>query len=359
MYTRDWTFLVQVCEVSSKEQTFDFECVDAFLYSAETAQALQFALSTGLVDRLETSAVNLGDAAKLLALPTKGADLLLSFLTSANVVAQVDHQYTLSKHFKHALAYRDLLEAKLFLGSLASKDLTRHFRAWLNGQLPEQEESEIYSLFRYDLCKDITISNVQATQAWVGVTTALTRYEAMALIDTVDLGHSERLLDIGGNSGEFARRLCENGIAETATVADLPVVCEIGKMHLANTNQKNQVNFLPFDMRADAVPSGFGLISFKSVLHDWPDDHASSVLEKVAASLPIGGKMLIFERESLPSDATMPLGFENAFNRVFAPNYRSFDFYRTLVSNAGLTTQSDLQIWIDWPFRLLVAERQH
>ena len=63
-------------------------------------------------------------------------------------------------------------------------------------------------------------------------TTALTRYESGACIANHDFSPYERMLDVGGNSGEFALRVCQRHSRLRATVYDLPLVCDIGERHV-------------------------------------------------------------------------------------------------------------------------------
>ena len=48
-----------------------------------------------------------------------------------------------------------------------------------------------------------------------------------ALPDVVDLAGRRRMLDVGGNSGEFLLQVCRRNPELQGTVIDLPLVCDV------------------------------------------------------------------------------------------------------------------------------------
>lgn len=339
------------------DKTYDFLCVDDYLRSPVAARALQTAFGCGLIDRLSACALSLAEIAEKSAMASASAELLIDILTAEGVCAKAGGAISLSPGFLEALAYRDLLEAKLYLCALSHSDIYTHFSDWLDASMAAAGQSEVFSLFRYDRCLELTLENLQATSRWVNVTTALTRYESRAFIAETDFLQSKLMMDIGGNSGEFARRICEAGKAERACVIDLPVVCEIGKAHVADTPQARSIDFIPADMRQSDFPSGADLITFKSVLHDWPDEEAGALIDKAVKILPPGGRIAIFERRAHQKNDALPLDFSQSFNLVFAAYYRDPDFYTDTLKRNGLTLEIHKDIMLDWPFTLTIGRK--
>ena len=98
----------------------------------------------------------------------------------------------------------------------------RHFMA----------RSKMFQLFDYQRAMTVTPENIASTRRWVRMTTALTTHEAQALLERHDFSGDAQLLDVGGNSGEFAIRICAAYPQLNATILDLPVVCRIGEEHV-------------------------------------------------------------------------------------------------------------------------------
>ena len=123
-------------------------------------------------------------------------------------------------------------EAEKFAARVA--DDVRTLLPELVGDLPAfMEKSKTFDLFRYDRCLEATPDNVARTREWVRFTTALTRYEAQGFLALADLTKVRGVMDLGGNSGEFALRLCRANPQLNAVVFDLPVVAAIAVIEVA------------------------------------------------------------------------------------------------------------------------------
>ena len=76
------------------------------------------------------------------------------------------------------------------------------------------------------------------------ITTLLTRYEAAVCMDHHDFSQYRRMLDVGGNSGEFVLRICRRYPDISAAVFDLPLVCELGQEHVRGTAEADRISFV-------------------------------------------------------------------------------------------------------------------
>jgi hypothetical protein len=92
-------------------------------------------------------------------------------------------------------------------------------------------DARVFKFFDYRRALQDSEDNRVWTRRWMRITTALTACEAEACLTRHDFSPHRRLLDVGGNSGEFARRICAAHPGLTATILDLPVVCAIGRDH--------------------------------------------------------------------------------------------------------------------------------
>ncbi len=331
--------------------------VDALLAHGIAARAIDHALKGGVIDRLgERRLLEEAELAAELGSAPERIALLVSLLVSADVLCRKAGGLALSESFRRILPFRDLLEAKLGFLALASADLDEYFAAFIDAPDRFIAQSRTFELFRYDRCFELTPENLAATRRWVSYTSCLTRYEAGPCWDRIDLDGARRLLDLGGNSGEFAARACAKAPQLTATVADLPVVCAIGREMLAGRPELPRVSYLPLDMRFDALPAGHDLISFKSVLHDWPADEAFKLMARACAALPAGGQLLIYERARIPIE-DMAMSYAAAANLVFAPFFRDAGFYIEALGALGLREITAETVEIETPFHLITARK--
>ncbi len=324
--------------------------VNEFLRTEIEARALALAFSRGLIDAL---AQGRGD---LSGFSPQAGRLLAGILRTAGVVAAHQGRMQLSESFAAALTYRDLLEARLWFCNLVAPDVHQLFEQLLTDIPQFMARSKVFELFRYDRAVEVTQDNLAFTAQWVGYTTTLTKYEAPAALERLDLGGHGRLLDVGGNSGEFARQAVAAWPGLEAVVFDLPVVCALGRRHLAGSAEAGRVRFAPGDLRADALPGGQDVVSFKSVLHDWPDGEARAFLRKAFEALAPGGVLVIFERGEIEMEqAALP--YWMVANLVFLPFFRKAEIYLGWLAELGFADIEMTGVELEMPFHLIVARK--
>lgn len=329
----------------------DYLGVDAFLKDAVGARALATAFDLGLIDRLLGA-----DAGRARSGPdASGAALLHGMLRASGVLdANEEDAPRLSAAFQSALRYRDLMEAKLEFLELAGADFLELFTALVADPARFQRSARLFELFSYDRGHDETPENLAHAARWMRFTTALTRHESPVLLDALDLSASRRMLDVGGNSGEFALQACRRHPALRATVLDLPVVCALGERHVAKAGDGARVAFARVPRDGGAYPAAHDLVTFKSMLHDWPDAHAVTFLRRAHEALPEGGRVAILERSApVPGDfrwADLPLV-------LFFRSYRRPEDYRRMLAEAGFRGIQVRCVELDMPFLVMTATR--
>jgi SAM-dependent methyltransferase len=336
------------------KNNFDFLRVDSFLKTELAASALRAAFDMGLIDHLSDGPAHIDT------LPPHDIDaksLLLGMLVANLVVAADPVQIELTDAFQAVLPFRDLLEAKLAFTAIVAEDV-RNLLPQLLGDLPAfMAKSKTFELFRYDRCFEDTAENVAHARKWMRFTTALTRYEAQSFLTLADLTDVKCMMDLGGNSGEFALRLCRAYPQLTATVFDLPVVCAIGREHVDRAPEAGRITFQPGDMRRDALPRDLDLVTFKSVLHDWPEPDALRLLARARECVRIGGRLAIFERGRFTLPPEGPV-YSMLPNLVFFHFYRSPEFYFQALQNLGFADINIQAVELDMKFHLISGVRR-
>jgi SAM-dependent methyltransferase len=277
-------------------------------------------------------------------------------LRVGGVVEPGDDRAELTATFRLVLRYRDLLQAKLDFATLVAGDFLGGFTALIQDPRQFMAHARLFKLFDYQRCFDDSPESFEQTRRWMRFTTALTRYEAPVCLRHHDFSRHRRMLDVGGNSGEFALRACKENPALEATVLDLPLVCAIGRQHVRAEPEAERITFLPGDARAGPLPTGFDLITFKSMLHDWPDEDARSFLSRAAEALEPGGILLIFERG--PLEVRGPLPYGQLPMLLFFRSFRQPGFYTEHLAGLGLRDVAVQSVELESPF-FLVTARKH
>ncbi len=335
----------------------DYLRIDAFIEGVVEARSLATALETGLIDHLLGNGPSTAEEIeKCCAMDAAGASLLLGLLRLNNVTEEHGGRIMLSAAFIEALRYRDLLETKLEFAHFVLPDFTDLFTGLLAGPGGFVRSSRTFDLFSYGRAFEYSPENYTSTKRWVAITTRLTRYEAASCIRHYDFGPHRQMLDIGGNSGEFALRICKKYPWLRASVLDLPLVCDIGREHVAHEPETERITFIKGDAFTDPLPETFDLISFKSMLHDWPEKDALTLIGKAARALAPGGSLLIFERGRIAAPTQIP-PYSAIPILLFFRYFRDPSFYEEHLSGLGLHDIRVREIMLDTPFYLITARK--
>ena len=336
----------------------EYLCVDDFLKTMVDARALATAFDIRLIDFLsETGQSTLENLQQNIGCDQRGLNIVLELLTASSVIERSNGNIRLKARFVKALQYRDLMLAKLDFAQIAAHDFIEHFSRLVTAPLEFMQQAVMFRLFSYGRCFEATAENLELTRRWVRITTMLTRYEAAVCFKHHPLNDFKTMLDIGGNSGEFVLQACRRYPALEATVFDLPLVCEIGQAHVSGEPEGERIRFIKGNALEDRLPKGFDLVSFKSVLHDWPEVEARMFIEKAAAAVKPGGTLLIFERSPLEISKT-GLPYSLIPFLLFAHTFRTPELYQDCLAYLGFD-QINIQ-WMDLetPFFLVTAVKK-
>ncbi|KQV09074.1 methyltransferase [Devosia sp. Root105] len=332
-----------------------FRGIDAILASELGARALERALALGWIDLLADRVLEPRALPSAGELTPTGLALLLGQLKASGVVEGAS-SIGLTARFRQVLEARDLLEARLWFLLAIAKDVHERFALLLADPGAFVQQAEVFRLFDYSQALTTSPEHLAATARWVSYTTALTRYEGPLLSPMLGLDTARQLLDVGGNSGEFALHLVAIHPQLSATVVDLPAVCQLGALNIANRQGAERVTFAPRDIRAGRLPGPVDTVVFKSVLHDWPEDMAARFIGAAREALYPGGRLLIVERApELTLDQAMP--FSMLANLVFLPFFRPASAYAKLLEAQGFIVETVRNVVLDMPFQVIAARK--
>ncbi len=116
-----------------------------------------------------------------------------------------------------------------------------------------------------------------------------------ALVNAIDLGRFQHLVDLGGATGHLAIAACVRYPHLRATVFDLPQAVPLAKKITGVSSVANRLDVVAGDFFKDPLPEA-DLYSLGRILHDWSLDKIQLLLAKVFQSLPTGGGLLIAEK---------------------------------------------------------------
>lgn len=149
-----------------------------------------------------------------------------------------------------------------------------------------------------------------------------------SVVDALDLSGFERVADLGGGSGELARRIALSYPGATVILFDREDV-------LAMAPADPRVQLVAGDF-FESIPDAQAYF-LKFVLHDWDDARATRILGNCRDALPAEGRIFIVE-VVVPDETARSMAKTHDVNMLVLTGgrERTLDEYRSLLSAARL-----------------------
>ena len=137
--------------------------------------------------------------------------------------------------------------------------------------------------------------------------TGFSELEAAAIMAAYDFSSVRSLVDVGGGQAGLVAALLSRYPCLWAIVFDRAEPTQAGKL-FASPHIGSRGTFMQGDFFA-AVPEGGDLYLLKSVIHNWDDAAAASILRNCRKAIPREGRLLLVERVipsgNAPSEAKL------------------------------------------------------
>lgn len=118
---------------------------------------------------------------------------------------------------------------------------------------------------------------------------------AHRLAAALDLDDVQRMLDVGGGFGHFARVLCEASPDLHAVVLDRPEVVELARRDLAGGPFANRIELVGGDYHDTDFGDGYDLVLLANVLHQESARDAARLIRRAAGALAPGGHAAVLD----------------------------------------------------------------
>jgi SAM-dependent methyltransferase len=160
-----------------------------------------------------------------------------------------------------------------------------------------------------------------------------------ALLAAGCLPTSGTVVDVGGGAGALLAAMLEASPDLRGVLLDLPEV--VGRVPTGAQDALGDRLLLVAGDFFREVPAGADAYLLAHVLHDWPDDRATRILERVAAAMRPASHVLVVENVRPASGPSLVLAYLDVQMLTgFGGRERTLDQYRGLLLRAGLTLES-------------------
>jgi len=156
--------------------------------------------------------------------------------------------------------------------------------------------------------------------------------------DWTGVGH---VLDVGGGTGGFLTAIAKAAPHVRGTLLELATPAAGARRHFDANGLGDRLDVVEGDF-FDSLPIKADVITLSFVLLNWSDDDARRILRRCKDALEPGGRILVFERDDLASDASNPQ-FTLLDMRMLVflgGRLRTRDEWSLFAGSAGLTVES-------------------
>lgn len=166
---------------------------------------------------------------------------------------------------------------------------------------------------------------------------------AQVVVDTYPFSGHQRLVDLCGGPGTFAKVVARATPGLRARFVDVPAVIAYGRELLAKEPAElaDRVEAVAGDVFQGDLPRDADVFTMCRSAHDWDDDRIEALAGRIRSALPSGGKLLIIER-------MVPDRFEPAARALYlramyfliksrTARYRSKGEYHGMLTRAGFS----------------------
>jgi acetylserotonin N-methyltransferase len=159
-----------------------------------------------------------------------------------------------------------------------------------------------------------------------------------SVVAAFDLSKFRHMVDLGGATGHLVIAACERYPELRATVFDLPSVVPVAREYMQRSSAAARLDAVAGDFFTDALPAA-DLYSLGRILHDWSPEKIRILLDKIYATLPSGGALLIAERLLNDDKSGPPAAQLQSLNMLVCTEgkERTFPEYRAILEESGFT----------------------
>jgi ubiquinone/menaquinone biosynthesis C-methylase UbiE len=191
----------------------------------------------------------------------------------------------------------------------------------------------------------------RARESWLAFDHYYSELAFPAALPIVFADRPRRLLDVGGNTGEWAVQCTGFDPDVHVTIADLPRQLELAKAKIRGKGLDERVGYLPIDLLEDSrpFPGGFDAIWMSQFLACFSEREIVSILRRAAPTLAPGGSLYILE-----------LFWDRQSHEIAAFCLQQTSLYFTCIANGNsqMYHSADMERFLD-ESGLKVLEKRH
>jgi hypothetical protein len=315
--------------VSRSDPTADVQALADLL----TPMAVRVAATLGIADCLAVGPMTAADVARLVGADADALERLLRHLVTVDIVRSEDGRFALAERGEvlrsdHPSRFRERADIGGSLGraALSVVQLLHSVRTGEAGY-PVQ--------FGRDFWDDIAAARSCSEAFDAEMSHDVARW-APPILAAYDWGRHAHVVDVGGGDGTLLAELLRAHPRLHGTVFEMPRTADVARAKLAAAGIADRADVVAGSF-FDPLPAGADAYVLTAVIHNWPDDAATTILRRCGEAADTSGRVLVIEkigRDGVTPSTAVDLGAL----ALHAGKERSRDALIELGERAGLTT---------------------
>src|SRR5689334_9602990 len=317
----------------STEATSPSAFLTQIMLGSLATQAVYVAATLGIADLLVDGPKSVEELARARNAHAPSLYRILRALASMGIFAeQEDRVFALTPTAQplRSDVPNSLRDAVLFWGA------DWHWKVWGNtlysvrtgeSAWPQVHGEDVFSYFE---------NKPEAGRIFNRAMSSLSGLATEAVRDAYDFTCIETLVDIAGGEGRLLTGILSAYPKLRGVLFDLPYVIDDAREQVAETSVNDRIEFVSGDFFT-SVPAGADAYILKSIIHDWDDERALTILKNVRHAMKPRGRVLLVE-------AIIAAGNNQDFGKLIdlamlvspGGKERTAAEYRELLTRAGL-----------------------
>jgi SAM-dependent methyltransferase len=301
------------------------------------ARIVQTAVELAIFDALENGALTSEAVAHRLRLESKATELLLNALAALDLLHKQGELFSLAE-----AARKYLLRSSEFHVSGMIRFEGSVWNCW--EKLPQAIRSG-QPVRPANMYQD----DPRETEIFINAMDSLVkaRGDAEVVARALEWDSIGEFLDVGSGPASYPIHLCRKYPELRATIFDLPGTLAITKRYVREAELMERIRLVAGDYRKDPIPGSYDLVFLSNIIHGEGEEENLSLIDKLAANLKTGGRLVVKDHILDDSRTTPAVGaifsllmlLTTASGRCY-----SFNEIKLWMERAGLTNVEQINL---------------
>jgi predicted O-methyltransferase YrrM len=262
------------------------------------ARIIQTAVELAIFDALEDGALTSDAVAHRLELEPKATELLLNALAALELLQKQGELFSLAEAARKYL----LRSSSLYVGGMIRFE-SSVWNCW--EKLPQALHTG-QAVRPANMYQD----DPRETEIFINAMDSLVkaRGDAEVITGAIKWDGVKELLDVGSGPASYPIHLCRKYPELRTTIFDLPGTLALTQRYVREAGMMERIRLIAGDYRKDPIPGSYDMVFLSNIIHGEGEQENLSLIDKLAANLKTGGRLVVKDHILDDSRTHPPVG---------------------------------------------------